>query len=226
MNTLGINIIGRWGNQLFQFAYARALAEKHGWKLNAVGWSGKSVFVDDPILTDAPPDLTISGYFQSQEDLIYTRMDVLSWFIIKPSLQSFLSRLPEEYKLAHRRNGDYIQSGFPVISKASYLAVAPDAVFVTEEEPCIVNGMPEGFSFLPDFWRMMHCRRLIRSNSSFSWWAATLGDAVVLSPVINGLCGGKEHDGVKFVEGNWPRLANLDFTTNLHLRPSKWDSYV
>jgi hypothetical protein len=50
-----------------------------------------------------------------------------------------------------------------------------------------------------DFFLMMKCKNLFRANSTFSWWAATLGDAQVFSPVVGQRTGWLD---VEFVEGN------------------------
>jgi hypothetical protein len=56
------------------------------------------------------------------------------------------------------------------------------------------------------------------ANSTFSFWAATLGNAKVYSPVIRGVRGGKPDAYAEFVEGNWPVMADNHPNTDLHLK--------
>ncbi len=163
------------------------------------------------------------GYGQDQDSLIYTRRQVKEWFKLKPEIKDRLEAikfLESDPIIAHRRVGDYEKLGYVVVSEKSYRDAyhqfefePTPLVFVTEENPTLVSGLPD---FLPDFWRMMQAKVLFRGNSSFSWWAATLSDARVFSPVIDGLPGGEQD--CEFVEGNWPKFANLSFLTDLHLK--------
>lgn len=208
--TVFTPLIGRLGNKLFQYCYARAYAEKLGAKLVTPPWEGEELF-DIPISNADSGDTVLTGYHQDQDSLIYTRSQVKEWLKFKKPI------VPIHAILCHRRVGDYAAAGYVVVSEKSYY----DAMrkfylynfpheFVTEENS--TQGP------LEDFKRLASCSVLFRGNSSFSWWAATLGNGLVYSPVIEGLKGGKEQD-CEFVEGNWPRLANLAFTTDLHLAP-------
>ena len=82
--------------------------------------------------------------------------------------------------------------------------------------------------FLPDLALMMRAKVLLRSNSSFAWWAATLGDNErFLSPDVSkvdanagiaGLFRAEQH--VPFVEGNHPAMCwGWPFLSELHLKP-------
>ena len=54
MSTLGAN--GRFGNQLFQYAFARRYAETHGLELAVSDWVGRDLFaLDDPVPDQALP---------------------------------------------------------------------------------------------------------------------------------------------------------------------------
>jgi hypothetical protein len=64
----------------------------------------------------------------------------------------------------------------------------------------------------------MKARILFRANSTFSWWAATLGNPMlVYSPVVEGLRG-LQMD-VKFVPGNEPRCVDLPNTHDFKIKP-------
>lgn len=214
-------LVGRFGNQCFQYCFARAYAEQHGLTLCTPRWVGEQIFQIEPTPEKPAEALALNTYAQDQASLIYTRKQVREWFKWKPNV---IGEAPVAMRplLAHRRVGDYAGAGYVVVSKQSYWDCAKkyghwfnEHCFVTEENPHQreICGIP----WLSDFWRMCHCDVLLRGNSSFSWWAATLGHAKVYSPVIDGLEGGREHD-CAFVEGNHSRLANLEFTTELRLR--------
>lgn len=249
MSFLNLQLMGGFGNQLFQYAFAKAYAEQAGLELCCGPWVGDQIFnLDHSPLRDGMQrveekqivthatfrgakmylgNVEIRSYFQQQAALIYTRQQVRKWFKFKPEVLHKLELWlvwPDDI-CAHRRVGDYPGYGYVVPSIASYefaihefhLCFSPDKiVWVTEEKPGQCDHFQGSLSFLPDFYRLMQANTLLRANSTFSWWAATLGHGRVFSPVIEGLEGGKEQD-VRFVEGNHPRFANLDFVTDLHL---------
>lgn len=229
MPVITTHLIGRFGNQMFQYAFARAYAEKHGYDFQCDTWIGQQIFNldDDPIIDHGLPkrnedtlngegNIDIAGYAQQQSCLIYTRKQVREWFTFRDSvLDEELRDLVEPPVAAHRRVGDYGQLGYVVVSRMSYHKACkkygydPTHVWMFTEE----GGQP----ILHDFYRMTQARVLFRGNSTFSWWAGTLGTGKVFSPMVEALEGGKEQD-CEFVEGNWPRFANLPFITDLHLK--------
>ncbi len=218
MSTLHVNLIGRFGNCMFQYAYARALSEQRGWDLTTSDWIGQEIF-DLPNHSPASgaDEILPTNYCQDQQSLIYTRSDTRDWFKLKPDVLERLKGFESHGQvLAHRRTGDYMSLGYVVVSWESYYDAARKAGYEIDQFQFEEKSLLENTSFVVDFYSMMTCSVLFRGNSSFSWWAATLGNAKVYSPVIEGLEGGKEQD-CKFVEGNWPRFANLPFVTDLHL---------
>lgn len=203
---------------MFQYAFARANSEITGLRLTTDRWIGEEIFdlpdhvPHEPSKAHLPVD-----YRQNQESLIYTRSQVKNWFKLKPEIEE---RLQEHNSkglvLAHRRTGDYGRLGYVVVSEESYHKAAGLNGYriydILTEEKAVMDHR----SFIVDFYRMMTCSVLFRGNSTFSWWAATLGNSRVFSPVIEGLEGGKEQE-CEFVEGNYPRFADLPFVTDLHL---------
>lgn len=211
-------LIGRFGNQMFQYAHARALAEQTGAQLCTPKWVGEEIF-DLPEVGRCT-DNEIGGYHQDQASLIYTRKQVKEWFLLNPKFCDPLHSFPRLKIAAHLRRGDYEQLGYVLVSEKSYSdpmsKLFPDwrfIEFVTDRMPLIVKGVPD---FLPDFYRLLNAEYLLRGNSSFSWWAGTLSSGRVFAPIIDGKEGGKVQD-CEFVEGNWPKLANLPDCTDLHL---------
>ncbi len=235
MSVVAVKPFGRWGNQLFQYAYARAYAEQHNCDFECDEWLGTKAFElnDKPVskslpqhsevcIEDGMVDFEFRGYAQSQKCMIYTREDILRYFKLKPQWEDFRNDTPS-FLLAHRRVGDYLGYGYPVVSRKSYY----DAIyqfdlnsnfgFVEEEKPVVsMECEKAGVGFLADFIALCKAVVLLRGNSSFSWWAATLGGMPVYSPVVEGLGAGEHH--CKFVEGNHPRFCNLSFVTDLYLK--------
>lgn len=172
------------------------------------------------------------GYAQTQLCAnYYTKRQAQSWLKLKPEVESIchekrrLVAIPPDSIICHLRRGDYVGYGYPMPSQASYIKAMErfgldwrQARFLSEEHPTYSSELPDDIKFMPDFYRMMSAPTLLRANSTFSWLAGLLSNGLVLSPVIDGLEGGKEHY-VRFVAGNHPRLANFDFTTDLYVNP-------
>lgn len=200
------------------------MAEKNGWTLCTPPWVGEEIF-DIPLADRSPKQdcgVHVDTYCQNQESMIYTRKQVRKWLKIRPAwLQMLASWLHPSDVAAHLRIGDYGDLGYVVVSQDSYRNTClkhdlPWPDWISEEAPAKIGGLPDHLSFLPDFYRLMRAPVILRANSSFSWWAATLGEGRVFSPIIDGKEGGKEQF-CEFVEGNWPKLANIDNITDMRL---------
>lgn len=223
--NLHANLIGRFGNQAMIYCAARKLAALNGWTFSHSPWVGERIFDIPKSLNGVTSDKTFQGYGQQQEDLLYSRRDVLSWLRLKPDIQAKLDAfVPQGEIVAHLRRGDYADLNYPLVSKRSYYRAAvefgfnPERLeFITEETPLTRPEFEGELSFLPDFYRLLKAKVIFRGNSSFSWWASTLSNAQVYAPVIDGRPGGVESD-CDFVAGNWPRLCSLDCVTDLHLK--------
>lgn len=248
MSVLALKMMGRFGNQLFQYAFARAYAEQHGMELQTQPWVGEHIFEITPnairvncdmlrqhdeksLLLEghaAGEDFTYCSYSQNDNCLIYTKSDLRRWFKFRPNVETALRNYwaphCRPFVVAHRRVGDYLGYSYPVVAKESYrrvaekMGLADRLQWITEEEPHVCPEIPAEYAFICDFWRLMQAPVLLRGNSCFSWWAGALGDGDVWSPRIDGRVGGQEHD-VEFEWGNHCRFCNLDFVTDLHLRP-------
>jgi hypothetical protein len=177
-------------------------------------------------------DVCIRGDPQHGKHLIYTRADARRWFKFRPEILDLLRSVPTVEAAAHLRWGDYVtHGGFICISKDSYLRACDQygvdrakLVFVSEEEPSTVPHIDPmfrwkgrasdhipGIGFLPDFVLLMRAKVLFRAPSTFSWWAAELGNHDrVFSPDQRGI----SHEGsdrgfqdVPFIEGNHAPLT-------------------
>ncbi|OLE10685.1 MAG: hypothetical protein AUG89_11520 [Acidobacteria bacterium 13_1_20CM_4_56_7] len=96
-------LIGRFGNQCFQYAEARGLAESTNTPICTPPWVGEEIF-DLPSVERSSDDMiTVGGYGQNQDALRYTRAQVKQWFRFKPAIEKALSAIPLDPILAHRR---------------------------------------------------------------------------------------------------------------------------
>ena len=190
-------LIGRFGNKMFQWAYAKALADSLGAELVTPRWEGEFLFGLPETRARRDDDEEIGEYRQHQKDLIYTRQQVREWFKIKPEILDDLKPRTKHQNpvIGHRRGGDYIGYGYPVVSIESYLPAAMQYGYdsievISDDTPLHHAAYRDALSFVPDFIALTQAKVLFRGNSTFSWWAATLSNAEIYSPVIDGLEGG------------------------------------
>ena len=224
---------GRFGNQLFQYAFARAYAEKYNATLQTPPWLGQQLFkLSDPPISQKLPgngmdvvkwgqvNIDLAGYFLGEDFLkLTTRKQLRSWFTFQDWVSGF--RKPPKAITAHLRRGDFINiDSFCVVSKQSYINAClkfgynSDLITWVSEETQQRNVELERrrLPFLDDFLTLVDASVIFRSNSTFSWWAGVLSNAKVFSPLINNATGVTDVD---FVEGNWPSIHRA--YPNLHL---------
>lgn len=247
VNISCLGSYGRFGNQLFQYAYARAYAEKCKAILHTPKWVGQEVFqnINDPEIDSvlprteedvvpypAVPQVDLVGYFQGSTHLDFLSINYIkSLFQINNNIINILDKkVPKRpYLACHLRRGDYATKYshvFAVVSEDSYLRKVreigweeKDIVWISEEHSFRNDELPEHLQFLQDFYIMMKAEVLLRANSSFSWWAATLSEnQVVYSPRIDGKTGWCD---VPFLRGNYPAIIyQPPHHTDLHIRES------
>lgn len=230
-------LIGRLGNLLFEYAYARAYCERNGYDLCLKPWAGEKIFqIPEAVRSDKPDIVMPEALYQNQESLIYTRKQVREWFKIKPELLELLqpAKCPFDVILNVREGGDYLRAGLVVISRECYLKHALMKGYVdcsigieTDSNPerlpqfdgdFNASGLGTTWVGLPSFYRLMTAPVLFRANSTFSFWAATLSDGKIYSPVIRGMRGGVPDQYCdNFVEGNYPMMAEAPQNSDLHL---------
>lgn len=228
VNCSCLGSLGRFGNQCFQYSCARKYAEIAKATLHTPDWLGTKLFgIHHPrIARQLPktpsdsivwgrPNVDLYGYFQYQ-DVVgkLKRSELKSWFNFLPE---FKDRFPKKdsYIAAHCRRGDYLTTASHVycnITEQSYYNACDKfgldrskLVFVKEDEPQVDSGLSGDLAFLPDFFTLMNADVILRANSSFSWWAAVLGNGKVYSPIVEAKTGPND---VEFVEGNWPRMCD------------------
>lgn len=241
MPLLQMNLTGRWGNILFQYAHARAWCDLNGYELCMLPWIGEIVCsgVPEAIRPDkCKPDIIWTDrLFQHQRDLIYTRKQVKEWFTFKPQILEMLqpAKCPRHVCLNIRQGRDYLDAGLVTLSSQCYLDAAKlggygvdDICFETDIQSTTLPNFQgdvtaAGFGVsevaLPSFYRLMTAPVLFRANSTFSWWAHTLSDHQnIYAPIIWGLKGGiPDTYCPEFVNANWPAMVNSPDHSDLHL---------
>ncbi|MCK9557569.1 MAG: alpha-1,2-fucosyltransferase [Candidatus Cloacimonetes bacterium] len=238
---VGVIFSGGFGNQLFQYAFARAYAELYHATLLTPGWIGQRIFSisDQPLDYDLPRsgfdeipngrvNIVLNGYFQFQDAINFlSRAKLKTWFRFKNEWRvRFNTHL---HIAAHLRRGDYMNLSniYCLVSEDSYITACKkfgldhnNIYWVKEgsrkQPPDLLNlGIP----FLEDFMMLVNANNILRANSSFSWWANVLSDGKTFSPVVENRLWMQDVD---FVEGNWPRLVDKtncgENITDLHLK--------
>ena len=133
MTAISINFFGRLGNQMFQYAVARAYAEMHNAIFHTPPWVGQEIFQlsDRPYkqlplsgLEELPfgkTDITLNGYFINNDAVKILSMQKLrQWFKLQPRWQYLANQVEIA---AHLRYGDYINLAgiYCLITKESYI---------------------------------------------------------------------------------------------------------
>lgn len=237
----------RTGNQLFQYCFARAYARRVGAQLQTTPWIGQQIFkVDDPQIErrmpprydmdfekwDGETNIELTGWTIHQKCLIYTREDAKSWLRFKPWVQAAHDQVERVAIASHLRHSDFVSlPDYIAVSRESYLRTCDEngldrgrITFVSEDNPTEEEEMTRaGLGFLPDFSLLMRAHVLLRANSTFSWWAHTLGENErVFAPRLDGITpmAGITQD-VPFSEGNWPAISlRHPNCSDLHLNES------
>jgi hypothetical protein len=162
-------------------------------------------------------NIYLKGYFQSEKYFNHCEKEIRQLFELPSELKSFatehfrkLLTFGNEILVAvHIRRGDYLKlSEKHTIQPISYFNEArqimldkiggPIRFIYFSDDPdwvrkkidirsrdIVVSGLKDD----EDLALMQHCHHLIITNSTFSWWAATLGDCQVYSPQVGSLTG-------------------------------------
>lgn len=200
---------GRFGNQLFAYAFAKGYCQKYGHTLLIPSSSilryifeipedvsDNTHFRNTPLdkIPEGEGEIDLYGYYQFQEAVDFWKNDFQTWFNLKPQWQSILSRKMGEYNemtVCHLRGGDYLNltDNFCYVTPMSYWKAIQTfdltkqkTKWVSEYSTEIDPDVPGTIDFLPDFLTLVSARTLFRSNSTFAWWAATLRAAWGIDP--------------------------------------------
>jgi len=203
-----------FGNCLFQWFYAKAYAQKIGATLETPYWTGCAIFEGISATKDfSPHAIDLFDYYQTQDSLIWTRQQAKAWLKFRPNYQAIFEATPKRPIVAHLRYGDYQcnPQRYALIQKSSYVAQAKKLGFNEADIYWVSDGTSTArildsgdVSFMPDFIRLMRAEILLRGNSTFSWWAAVLGESEVYSPVVGDRTNWLD---CEFAKGNWPKMT-------------------
>jgi len=207
---------GRFGNQLFQYAFLRAYAERNQCEFQTPHWIGEDIFslpckrpnVELPTLAKerlaGEINIDAIGYFQNSYCLTwYRRPWVKEIFKINDHMMK-KTRYNTGKVVVHKRRGDYVNNpAFCTVSDKAYGRFIDKMGFT---DVIVFDDSRPADLWLSDFITMINAKVLIRSNSSFAWWAGTLGNATVYAPVVDDKTGTR--DDIEFVRGNFPRTCD------------------
>ncbi len=209
------------GNRLFQYCWAREIAEKKGFYFKTIpipGFpetyndiSGVKFFNNELITPEATQifdmgkiynhlgKIVVSGYSQRYEYYSHNKKNIKKWLKIE---DENLYEIPNQDDIVvNVRLGDYVDLGWD-LSIEYYEEMLKNEKYKTAyiicDEPenpklnklvsmgCIVkdNGNYGDKKYIADFVFAKNAKKLIIANSTFSWWAAFLGDAKVYYPCI------------------------------------------
>lgn len=142
-----LHTVGRAGNQLFLYAFAKGYALAHGCELQVPKeWWGRRLFyIEDPPLKAILPQTELDskskkpiGYFFGRTNIdifayaqhqayldFYTRADVKKWFRIRPEFEQPSFEHSGPYTACHIRRGDYVEhplfrQRYAAVSVSSY----------------------------------------------------------------------------------------------------------
>lgn len=240
--------MGRFGNQLFQYAFCKAYAESIGEQLRTNEWIGQKLFdINDPLcVADYLPQVTENnipvfqnrftniepiGYFQHEFFLnYYSRKWCLETFKFNDNILEAFRPPRQHYIACHLRVGDYAKQFdhiYCIVEKENYVRQAAqlgysedEIIWISEESPHFQDSLATEPAWLTDFLIMKHADILLRANSTFSWWAGTLNEkGKVYSPVVENKVGSQ--NDIEFVDGNHSRMmcpSRTEFGLHSELR--------
>jgi len=101
--------LGRWGNQLFQYAFVKKYPLTVGAQLEIPPWLGEDLF----------------GYFQTQECLdLLSRRELRRWFTLRGGFPHLFAKRSPFYVACHLRRSDYqthYSDRYCVVARESYV---------------------------------------------------------------------------------------------------------
>lgn len=209
------------GNRLFQYCWARDIAERKGFyfKTNPIAGFPKTYndvpgikFFENELVT--PEDtqifdmdeiynhlgkIIVHGYSQRYEYYVNNKKNIKKWLKIE---DENLYEIPNEDDIVvNVRLGDYVSLRWdlPIEYYEEMLKTENyrNAYIICDEPEnpklnklvsmgCIIkdNTHHKNKKYIADFVFVKNAKKLIIANSTFSWWAAFLGNAKVYYPCI------------------------------------------
>jgi hypothetical protein len=212
-----VELIGGLGNNMFQYALGRIIADEKGYNLNTtkldqldqffknvknitdrksvtapvlqIGYNtkvGPQTYIEQEV-ADFEGTIKVEGFFQRHEFYNAHRDKLLKWF--KTDVE--LEKVPGENDLVlHVRLGDYMGLGWQLETEIfidilkreeynKYFIVTddPDNTIIDDILQAVDGGEVVSTDKISDFEFLCRSKLLVLSHSSFSWWAAFLGNA-------------------------------------------------
>jgi len=253
--------LGRFGNQLFQYAGTRLYAQQHNFKSAFPEWIGCKIFktiepytlseqfrswflptcqlqdlearpffkkhlalaLIEKLYQQPKDNINLYGYLQdpfSLEQLHLNQSLVKKWFIFRDDIEETFQKATKKYIPwigTHIRRGDFVKRNKTVplslyrdlikkIKGQYNLYISSDSSEIKSEmaDLCPIypeNPLPSVPQFIFDFWMLFHSKILLGCGSTFSWWAAYLGNQnQYFSPPLTHL----------WTEGYVPRLDKIE----------------
>lgn len=142
-------------------------------------------------------NMSVYGYLQddfSMGKVTEAKPRVLSWFRFRPDLHEQLREATMKYRpwiAVHIRRGDLVRRNLTVplaayrellerITRRRNIYIASDDPFMHEKFTGLCPALPEipgGISpMIFDFWMLANAETVVGCGSTFSWWAAFLGN--------------------------------------------------
>lgn len=202
---------GRFGNQLFQVASTIGIAVKNGYSYGFPEWKESGVDMREVFKHEfntaehmirgfnipwgyadiqIPNQSSLHGYLQSEKYFDHCKDLIRHHFEFTDNLKQPQS----EFCAIHVRRGDYdghhhLKIGLDYYFQATALMPAGTQFKLFSDDPKFTSEMfgnkCEDGDWLSDFCTMRSCKHFIISNSTYSWWAAWLGehpDKKVIAP--------------------------------------------
>jgi len=206
---------GRFGNQLFGYAFAWLLARALGYALQSRQFQcfpntkenldGKVVEGPEERVTDTIETfgeivgrcvgrrVIVRGHFERAEFYLPHR-DVLRWLFDLPERPAATGKIVFHFRGTDFRGvrkevplAFYLEAWDALGNPRNVIAVTDDLDYPLVKQFCVkTDAIVQRGRYLDDFGLMMSARALVISRSTFAWWAAFLSDAKVIFPVMNG----------------------------------------
>jgi len=202
--------LGRFGNSLFQYCVTKKYAKVMGVDFEINGdWQGIALFnlkdkvIKEPLEIGGMEEIKLNtrvyGFFQDPRSLSILRLnEVREWLTV----DEYLMNLTKQFEtVCHVRQGDSLND--PRIchpTESSYSSVFPTLM----DKPFWLKENESNNPFWIDFLTMVKCKYLIRSPSTFAYWAGVLNLNRVFSPIITD----NNDTNCTFIESRWPRTLS------------------
>ena len=141
---------------------------------------------------DAPDNVYLEGYWQSEKYFKPIESEIRDQFIIKNKLPNKSQLLMDKIVATNSvcvnvRRGDFVGNSFHILLEEDYYLRAEKVVLEKAIDPeiFVFSDDYSGFKYQDKFNLMTACKHFIIPNSTFAWWAAYLSnytDKIVISP--------------------------------------------